>query len=83
VLSTSAVWAWPQNNFPDFAFDSAEDWAENNVWGLRALDSIPIRIDCGTDDLLFPVVQKYFAQLSCSLREDMTKRTCPDKSPPS
>ena len=30
------------------AFDGADDYAANSVWGLPALDSIPIRIDAAT-----------------------------------
>ena len=32
------------------AFDGAEDYAANSVWGLGALNGIPLRIDCGDDD---------------------------------
>jgi S-formylglutathione hydrolase FrmB len=31
AISATSPAVWPQNNFPDFAFDSAEDWAENTV----------------------------------------------------
>ena len=31
------------------AFDGADDYAANSVWGLPALGSIPIRIDCGNE----------------------------------
>ena len=32
------------------AFDGADDYAANSVWGLPNLASIPIRIDCGDSD---------------------------------
>jgi pimeloyl-ACP methyl ester carboxylesterase len=45
------------------AFDSAEDYAANSVWGLPALGSIPIRIDCGNSDPFHSATQQFIAQL--------------------
>lgn len=45
------------------AFDSYEDWARNSVWGLPALASIPIRVDCGTSDRFCPATRQFVAQL--------------------
>lgn len=55
---------WPQDGFPDYAFDDAEDWAANSVWGRPELDHIPIRIDCGTGDPFYATSQRYAAQLA-------------------
>ncbi len=45
------------------AFDSAEDYNANSVWGLSALGSIPIRIDCGNSDPFYSATQQFIAQL--------------------
>ena len=45
------------------AFDGAEDYAANSVWGLPALNSIPLRIDCGYDDPFYSATKQYIAQL--------------------
>ena len=45
------------------AFDGAEDYAANNVWGLPALGSIPIRIDCGNSDPFYSATKQFIAQL--------------------
>ncbi|MET0896637.1 MAG: alpha/beta hydrolase-fold protein [Mycobacterium sp.] len=45
------------------AFDGAEDYAANSVWGLPALGSIPIRIDCGNSDPFATATQEFIAQL--------------------
>ena len=45
------------------AFDGADDYAANSVWGLPALGSIPIRIDCGTSDPFYAATQEFIAQL--------------------
>ncbi len=45
------------------AFDSADDYAANSVWGLPALGSIPIRIDCGNGDPFYSATKQYIAQL--------------------
>jgi S-formylglutathione hydrolase FrmB len=45
------------------AFDGAEDYAANSVWGLPQLGSIPIRIDCGTSDPFYSATKQFIAQL--------------------
>jgi S-formylglutathione hydrolase FrmB len=45
------------------AFDGADDYAANTVWGLPALGSIPIRIDCGNGDPFYSATQQFIAQL--------------------
>ena len=44
------------------AFDGADDFAANSVFGLPALASIPIRIDCGDSDPFYAAKQ-FIAQL--------------------
>lgn len=46
------------------AFDGAEDYAANSVWGLPALDAIPIRIDCGNGDPFAGATRAFINQLS-------------------
>jgi pimeloyl-ACP methyl ester carboxylesterase len=45
------------------AFDSAEDWSANNVFGLPGLAGIPIRIDCGNSDPFYSATKQFIAQL--------------------
>ncbi|MBV8930244.1 MAG: hypothetical protein JO152_14075 [Mycobacteriaceae bacterium] len=45
------------------AFDSYDDWKHNNVFGLPALSSIPIRVDCGTSDRFYAAAQQFVGQL--------------------
>lgn len=45
------------------AFDGADDFAANSGWGLPALASIPVRIDCGNSDPFYSATQQYIAQL--------------------
>ncbi|QLL06928.1 alpha/beta hydrolase-fold protein [Mycobacterium vicinigordonae] len=45
------------------AFDGAEDYAANSVWGMPALGSIPIRIDCGDSDPFYSATKQFIAQL--------------------
>ena len=45
------------------AFDGADDYAANSVWGLPALGSIPIRIDCGNSDPFYTATQEFIGQL--------------------
>jgi len=45
------------------AFDSTGDWSANTVFGLPALASIPIRIDCGNSDPFYSATQQFIAQL--------------------
>lgn len=45
------------------AFDSYDDYVRNNVFGLPALASIPLRVDCGTSDRFYPATRQFVAQL--------------------
>ncbi len=45
------------------AFDSSADWSANSVFGLPALDSIPIRVDCGNSDPFYAATKQFVAQL--------------------
>jgi enterochelin esterase-like enzyme len=45
------------------AFDSYDDWASNNVFGLGALSAIPIRVDCGTTDRFAGTARQFIASL--------------------
>ncbi|MCB5272857.1 hypothetical protein BJG92_00367 [Arthrobacter sp. SO5] len=46
------------------AFDSPEDFQANDVFALRPqLETLPKRIDCGTEDALLPYVQEYVSRL--------------------
>jgi dienelactone hydrolase len=45
------------------AFDGADDYAANSVWGLPALGSIPIRIDIGNSDPFASATRQFIAQL--------------------
>jgi enterochelin esterase-like enzyme len=45
------------------AFDGAEDYAANSVWGLPQLGAIPIRIDCGDSDPFYSATKQFIAQL--------------------
>jgi enterochelin esterase-like enzyme len=45
------------------AFDSHDDWAQNSVTGLPALNSIPLRVDCGTFDRFYPATRDFVNQL--------------------
>ena len=47
----------------DGAFDSYNDWVKNTVFGLPALASIPIRVDCGTSDRFYAASRQFVAQL--------------------
>ena len=57
-----ALWLSPGATAPG-AFDGAEDFAANNVFGLPALGSIPLRIDCGYSDPFFAATKEFVAQL--------------------
>ena len=57
-----ALWMSPNVVEPG-AFDSAADWAANTVFGLPALASIPLRVDCGTSDRFYPATRRFIAQL--------------------
>jgi pimeloyl-ACP methyl ester carboxylesterase len=58
-----ALWTSPGAAAPG-AFDSAEDYAANSVWGLPPLNSIPIRIDCGDSDPFYSATKQFIAQLA-------------------
>jgi predicted esterase len=45
------------------AFDSADDWSGNSVFGLPALGSIPIRVDCGNSDPFYSATRQLIGQL--------------------
>ncbi|HZA10341.1 alpha/beta hydrolase [Mycobacterium sp.] len=45
------------------AFDSADEWSANNVFGLPQLGSIPIRVDCGNSDPFYSATKQFIAQL--------------------
>jgi len=45
------------------AFDGADDYAANTVWGAPQLASIPIRIDCGNSDPFYSATKQFIAQL--------------------
>jgi S-formylglutathione hydrolase FrmB len=45
------------------AFDSYDDWRQNTVFGLPALSSIPLRVDCGNSDRFAPATHQFVAQL--------------------
>lgn len=45
------------------AFDSADDYAANSVWGRPELGRIPIRIDCGNSDPFYAATKQFIAQL--------------------
>lgn len=57
-----ALWTSPGATAPG-AFDGAADYTANTVWGLPALGSIPIRIDCGDSDPFYSATQQFIAQL--------------------
>lgn len=45
------------------AFDGPDDFAANSVFGLPALASIPIRIDCGNSDPFYAATKQFIAEL--------------------
>ncbi|MCV7198001.1 alpha/beta hydrolase [Mycobacterium angelicum] len=45
------------------AFDGADDFAANSVWGMPALGSIPIRVDCGDSDPFYSATKQFIAAL--------------------
>ena len=62
VAVSPALWTSPGAAAPG-AFDGAADYEANSVWGLPALGSIPLRIDCGNDDPFYSATQQFIAQL--------------------
>ncbi len=57
-----ALWTAPGAAAPG-AFDDAADYQANSVWGLPALNGIPLRIDCGLDDPFLAATRQFVAQL--------------------
>lgn len=57
-----ALWLSPGAAAPG-AFDSAQDFATNTVFGLPALGSIPLRVDCGDGDPFYEATKEFIAQL--------------------
>jgi pimeloyl-ACP methyl ester carboxylesterase len=45
------------------AFDGPDDFAANSVFGMPALASIPIRVDCGDSDPFYSATKQFVAQL--------------------
>lgn len=45
------------------AFDGPDDFAANSVFGMPALASIPIRVDCGDSDPFYAATKQFVAQL--------------------
>jgi enterochelin esterase-like enzyme len=45
------------------AFDSYDDWVQNNVVGLPVLSQIPLRVDCGTGDRFYFATRQFVSQL--------------------
>jgi len=45
------------------AFDGPDDFAANSVFGMPALASIPIRVDCGDSDPFYSATKQFIAQL--------------------
>ncbi len=57
-----ALWLSPGAAAPG-AFDGANDWSANSVFGLPGLASIPIRVDCGNSDPFYDATKQFVAQL--------------------
>lgn len=57
-----ALWLSPGAAAPG-AFDGPEDFAANSVFGMPALGSIPIRVDCGDSDPFYAATKQFIAQL--------------------
>lgn len=57
-----ALWLSPGAAAPG-AFDGPDDWSANSVFGLPALASIPIRLDCGNSDPFYAATRQFVAQL--------------------
>ena len=45
------------------AFDGPDEFAANSVFGMPALASIPIRVDCGDSDPFYDATKQFIAQL--------------------
>lgn len=57
-----ALWLSPGAAAPG-AFDGADDFAANSVFGMPALGSMPIRVDCGDSDPFYAATKQFIAQL--------------------
>src|SRR5271155_3720120 len=57
-----ALWLSPGAAAPG-AFDGPDDWSANSVFGMPALASIPIRVDCGNSDPFYSATKQFVAQL--------------------
>lgn len=57
-----ALWLSPGATAPG-AFDGAADFEANSVFGMPALGSIPIRVDCGDSDPFYSATKAFIAQL--------------------
>ncbi|MGH3523821.1 MAG: alpha/beta hydrolase-fold protein, partial [Mycobacterium sp.] len=57
-----ALWLSPGATAPG-AFDGAADWSANSVFGMPALASIPIRVDCGNGDPFYSATKEFIASL--------------------
>jgi pimeloyl-ACP methyl ester carboxylesterase len=57
-----ALWLSPGAAAPG-AFDGPDDWSANSVFGMPALASIPIRVDCGNSDPFYAATRQFIAQL--------------------
>lgn len=57
-----ALWLSPGAAAPG-AFDGPDDWSANSVFGMPALASIPIRVDCGNSDPFYAATRQFVAQL--------------------
>ena|SRR5690625_2593044 len=57
-----ALWLSPGAAAPG-AFDGPADFAANSVFGMPALASIPIRIDCGDGDPFYSATRAFIDQL--------------------
>jgi len=45
------------------AFDGSDNFSANSVFGMPALASIPIRVDCGDSDPFYDATKQFIAQL--------------------
>lgn len=68
------------------AFDSYDDYVQHSVLGLPALNSIPLRVDCGTSDRFYFATRQFVNQLhqppaGSFSPEDTTRRTGANSCP--
>ncbi|MGX7679754.1 alpha/beta hydrolase [Jatrophihabitans sp. DSM 45814] len=64
AAESPAVWRTLAESYP-VAFDGPADFAENGIYHrLLALKGIPIRIDCGRQDALYPVAYEFARALT-------------------